>query len=286
MFYGFNVELNEMDFEDLKKYLSTSKDYRKDIYDYSYYQGFEKYKEIGNNTLDKNKELIEKDLENYINVDGTIDASTLENDWFPSVEIDIFLSHSHMDSDNAIILAGLLEEKFGLRVFIDSCVWGYADDLFKKIDNKYCKNSHPNSYSYEKRNKSTSYVHLLLNGALMKMINKSKCVMFLNTNNSLTNRNTLLEGNTSSPWIYSELLMTNILLENQDIIYHSEEVNFDLSMRFPIKLENLIEVKNDDLKNWLRNTISKKDDAISKLYQIVKKQVNVYEFENKTFRDD
>ena len=57
-------------------------------------------------------------------------------------------------------------------------------------------------------------------------------------------------------------------------------------MRFPIKLENLIEVKNDDLKNWLRNTISKKDDAISKLYQIVKKQVNVYEFENKTFRDD
>ena len=106
----------------------------------------------------------------------------------------------------------------------------------------------------------------------MKMINKSKCVMFLNTNNSLTNRNTLLEGNTSSPWIYSELLMTNILLENQDIIYHSEEVNFDLSMRFPIKLENLIEVK--------------KDDAISKLYQIVKKQVNVYEFENKTFRDD
>lgn len=271
MFYGFNIELNDKDFEDLKKELSTNKDYYEDVYDYSYHRGLKKYIEIGNNTSDKNKELIEKDLEKYVNVNGTIDATTLENDWFPSVEIDVFLSHSHIDRDNAIMLAGILKEKFDLNVFIDSCVWGYTDDLLKKIDNEYCKMPHSNSYNYEKRNKSTSYVHLLLNGALMKMINKSKCVMFLNTKNSLIGSNTLSEGNTSSPWIYSELLMTNIILENQNFICHSKEACFDLLMQFPVKLSDLIEVKNDQLKDWLKNNNLTKNDAIFKLCEIVQK---------------
>ena len=105
----------------------------------------------------------------------------------------------------------------------------------------------------------------------MKMINKSKCVMFLNTSNSLSIKDTILEDNTSSPWIYSELLMTNIILEKQKVIYHSEEAVFDASFKFPIELEKLIDTSIYDLKQWFKNTNLKKDDAILKLYQIAKK---------------
>ena len=151
MFYGFNIELNDKNFEDLKKDLTTNKAYYEDICDYSNHRGIKKFIEIGNNTLDKNKELIEKDLEKYINVDGTIDASTLENDWFPSVKIDVFLSHSHMDRDNAIILAGILKEKFDLNVFIDSCFWGYAE---------YSANRRP-LVTVEKSTKYAEQVHFI-----------------------------------------------------------------------------------------------------------------------------
>lgn len=265
MFYGFNVKLNDSDFEKLKIDLYYNN------FNSSLYRRFETTLENGNKALCDDRKSIENNLEKYIGVDGAIDANSLENDWFPNVDIDVFLSHSHKDRDKALILSELLKEKFGLNVFIDSCVWGNSDDLLKKIDDKYCKNPNSKSYNYEKRNKTTSYVHLLLNGALMKMINRSKCVMFLNTSNSLSIKNTVSGDNTSSPWIYSELLMTNIILEKQSIISHSEEAVFDASFEFPVELEKLIDTSIYDLKQWFKNTNLKKDDAILKLYQIAKK---------------
>ena len=36
-------------------------------------------------------------------------------------------------------LAGYLKHTYGIECFIDSCVWGYANDLLKEIDNRYCR---------------------------------------------------------------------------------------------------------------------------------------------------
>lgn len=49
----------------------------------------------------------------------------------------IYKAHKQRDEKNVIGFAGLLSD-VGLMPFIDSCVWGYADDLLKQIDNKYC----------------------------------------------------------------------------------------------------------------------------------------------------
>lgn len=47
-------------------------------------------------------------------------------------DIDVFISHSHADEDEAIRIA-LSMEKIGLKAFVDSCVWVHADELLKKL---------------------------------------------------------------------------------------------------------------------------------------------------------
>lgn len=157
---------------------------------------------------------ISRALYDYLSPNGKLDASKIENDWFPKINANVFLSHSHKDEDKVKALAGMLYKKYGIKSFIDSTVWGYADNLLGEIDEEYCeptKNNHGgNSYSYKKRNQSTAHVHLLLQGALAKMINDCECIIFVNTPNSLNVSDISNENLTSSPWIYSELLMANI----------------------------------------------------------------------------
>lgn len=79
-----------------------------------------------------------------------------------------------------------------------------------EIDEKYCKfqkNDGSYWYDYSKRNQSTSHVHMLLNGALAKMIADTECLIFINTPNSIAAEDSKDKAKTGSPWIYSELLM-------------------------------------------------------------------------------
>lgn len=144
---------------------------------------------------------------------GQLDAEALENDWFGSVNANVFISHSHADLGVATKLAKLLEEEFKLTPFIDSHVWGYADELLLEIDNTFCMNEGGQTYSYQLRNRSTSHVHLMLAAALTKMIDKCELVIFLNTENSILPKNFARNSSeaTGSPWIYSELNATKFL---------------------------------------------------------------------------
>ncbi|CDH90270.1 conserved hypothetical protein [Clostridium botulinum B str. Eklund 17B (NRP)] len=143
------------------------------------------YYSIGKSIYRHIQKRINEALDNYIGVDGTINGSELQSDWFPSINAHVFLSHSHKDEKLAIRLAEWLYYNFGLITFIDSYIWSYSDDLLKKIDEKYCKNKKKRIYYYDTRNISTSHVHMMLMNALMKMIDKSECVFFLNTDNSI-----------------------------------------------------------------------------------------------------
>lgn len=55
----------------------------------------------------------------------------MQSYWFPKINADIFLSHSHKDEKLIIAFAGWLKDTFNLDVFIDSCIWGYSNDLQK-----------------------------------------------------------------------------------------------------------------------------------------------------------
>lgn len=150
-------------------------------------------------------------LEAYLNEDGKLDAQALSKAWFPAIKADVFISHSHNDEAKALRLAGWLKEKFGLTAFIDSAVWNSADALLKMIDNQYCLHENGTSYDYEKRNLSTSHVHVMLTMAITEMIDRCECLFFLNTPESISAGKTIKEGNTSSPWIYAEIAISKTI---------------------------------------------------------------------------
>lgn len=192
---------------------------------------------------------------------GAIDATQLQEDWFSSVPAHIFISHSHADEKLAMAVAAALEDKLELDCFIDSCVWGNADDLLKEIDNEYCLQSSGKMYDYAKRNRSTSHVHMMLQGALVKMIDRSECVIFLNTPKSMVVKQDLtLKSRTSSPWIYSEILATRLIEKREPERTIRERVQASLEHRgmdempafhHDLDLKHLTAMSSTQLDLWL-----------------------------------
>ncbi|MBS3199157.1 hypothetical protein [Turicibacter bilis] len=167
------------------------------------------YSSYGEVIMENRRSNIRKDLEHYINQQGYIDMSKISEDWFPTVNCDVFLSHSHKDDDLVKGLVGFFHKFFNIEVFVDSYIWGYCNDLLLELDNKYCRTDN-SFFDYHKRNHSTAHVHMMLSNSLNKMINKTECIIFLETKNSLDAKN-IIENGTSSPWIYSELIATKLI---------------------------------------------------------------------------
>src|SRR5574344_66253 len=144
-----------------------------------------------------------------------LDGEALKNFVFPTGEVgtyDVFISYSHTDMDDAILLASWLEQQCGLKVFLDYYVWGSADGLLLDIDNHYCKQKNGH-YNYRRRNYSTSHVHAMLSMAIMDVINNTECCIFLNSGHSICLTNLLKSTSvkTLSPWIYEENKMMQLL---------------------------------------------------------------------------
>lgn len=149
-------------------------------------------------------------------------ADKIQEKLFPTIkDNDIFLSHAHEDEDEVIKLAIKLE-RYGLKVFVDSCVWSNVFDLLKSIDNAYCKTG-TNLYSYKKSSHTAANVYMILNTALHKMIDQSELFIFLGSETSVTIKDTidgLKQESVRSPWIYSELMFANQVrrIQRRDII--------------------------------------------------------------------
>ncbi|MCT4780659.1 MULTISPECIES: hypothetical protein [Exiguobacterium] len=214
------------------------------------------YKGAGEANFNIQKKQVQKKLDCFVLDDGSLDGSALQDDWFPEIKADIFLSHSHGDRKLIMAFAAMLEDKFGLTSFIDSCVWGYADELLKKIDDKYCKNETGDTYNYNQRNFSTSHVHMMLSSALTKMMDKAECLIFVNTPNSITTRDAV-EDKTKSPWIYNEIVISQMLRKKK--LVRSEEIKksreFEasrnkLNIVYDADLDHLTPLSTDDLLDW------------------------------------
>ncbi len=212
-------------------------------------------------------------LYKYITQDGIINGDKIQEDWFPEIKADIFISHSHDDADSALHLARLLYDRFNLVSFIDSFVWGYANDLLREIDNKYCK-TNKDLYDYNKRNYSTSHVHMMLMTALNKMIDKTECIFFLNTENSIVLND--IENSTLSPWIYGEIEITRTIQkkspeETRECIKLAEGgklyEEFGLKIRYPLNIAHLNQLDVNKFSQWYKCG-RKGPYALDELYRI------------------
>lgn len=248
---------------------------------------FQNYYQYGKKIYDENKKTIELELNKFLLPNGSLDGSKMQENWFPRVKADIFISHSHADEKLAISLAGWLYEEFGLIAFIDSCIWGYSNDLLKSIDDEYCQNSNGETYNYQKRNFSTSHVHMMLSTALTMMIDKTECIFFLNTPNSITASEVI--SRTKSPWIYSEIATTKMIRIKSLSSYRKQRVTESysvggtiekaLTVEYEVNTDHLIQITNEDFIWWKLNWPHKKPHlsdyshyALDELYNITKKQ--------------
>ncbi len=109
-------------------------------------------------------------------------------------------------------LAGYLLD-MGIEPFVDSLVWGNSASLLQNIDNKFCLDEKKEYYVYQRRNYSTSHVHMMLASALAETIDRADAVIFLNTPNSIEAKSAKNAGDdvTASPWIYHELVTTKLV---------------------------------------------------------------------------
>ncbi len=248
---------------------------------------FDQYKEFVLAEYDSQKECFRNDLIRFLGENSRLQASEIQDAWFSKVKADVFISHSHKDREIAIGLAGWLKSSFGLESFIDSCVWGNSDDLLKLVDDAYCRNKDEYlSYNYKSRNVSTSHVHMMLNTALAQMIDTCECIIFLNTPNSISLSDDVQNNISSSPWLYSEVVLTNItrisfpdrylrkILAKADSMERLDEVVEDKGPKFDYKLkfEDYTELNSRQLNDWATRCRGKNAevslDFLYKTYQI------------------
>jgi len=240
----------------------------------------EEFYHSGKRLFDKIQKSTIQQLDKYIGIDGVINGSDLEVDWFSEIDSHIFISHSHKDEKLAISLAGYLYEKHGIKCFVDSCIWGYSNDLLKQIDDKYCRNIHGNTYSYEKRNFSTSHVYMMLSIALNKMIGKCEGFFLLNSPNSIQTSGIFNE--TYSPWLYSEIITSKLIEKKtpdrllnrrtESFSKGSKEdwINEDLKVKYKVTLNHLDKLSQQDISNWGGMNSDSPENALDILYHLKK----------------
>lgn len=226
---------------------------------------------------DKEKKMTNQALDKYIQLGDNekLSGDVIQKDWFPIEGMDVFISHSHKDIEVALRMKFLLENLLGLRVFVDSAIWGNANDLLKQLDQKYCLMDSGN-YDYDKRNNTTSIVHIMLAEALTQMMNKCECVFFLNTSNSILKEGYGSQEQTSSPWIYHELLMTKFLKENKPhrLLPEERKRHFDsVEVAYNVDLSHLSTLSMDNFSKWIfdmrRLYISQNVHPLDRLYEIL-----------------
>jgi hypothetical protein len=236
----------------------------------------EEFYKKGLEVYERDKREINSVLENYITPEGAIDGTKLQENWFPKIDCDVFLSHSHKDEKIAITLSGIFKS-VGIKSFVDSCVWGCSDDLLKIIDNRHCYNATSEAYDYNLRNLTTSHVHMMLANSLFNIIDNSECVFFLNTPNSIKVNDVITK--TVSPWIYSEISITQIIRKKtpKRILTKSEtrkfstqkNINESINIEYDINLSHLPCLTAEDFIKWMKIIVDgSNENVLDILYRL------------------
>lgn len=227
---------------------------------------------------DGNKEAIRQSLSSYLRDNATLDGTMMMNDCFPQIECDVFISHAHADEKVALTFAGRLWSELGLKSFIDSGVWSNVDDLLDEFEEKfYHKDSTITDYQGG-RNFYASHVNMMLANSLTKMIDKTECLFFLNTPNSLFVQN--CDMMTLSPWIHYELTTCKyirincperhkpkILSERTDSI--PKQATYKKPVSYRLDLSSLTKVTESFIDMWINDSKDRRlnpSEALDDLY--------------------
>ena len=198
-----------------------------------------------------------------------IDGTALQREWFPEIKADVFISHSHSDTRLAIKFASWLQKNFGLKSFIDSCVWKHVDSLIKTIDDRFCKRT-DGSYDYDKKNRTNAHVYLMLTIALQQMIDKAECLFFLKTPNSLS-VNDEIAHKTQSAWLHSEVTISRLIEKKIPLRLRPALTASITNMKQPVfeynvDLNHLAKITYTHLYEWEKNY--SRGNALDILYGI------------------
>lgn len=211
------------------------------------------------------KSILEKNIVNT----KTLNADKIKGDWFPIIKSDIFISHSHKDLNIVKKLSKILSKYLKLKVFVDSEVWKYSDDLVQQIEQECYESGYP---VHDNHDKIVAHVNIMLASALTKMLNNTECVIFLNTNNSLIPDKYFPSRQTDSPWIYHELFTTSLLpihtpKRTMDQRVVNEASQFQIVHTVP--LEHLTDLSGIEFKNWTEKVKnSHVENALDVLYNL------------------
>lgn len=271
MYIGFNLQLDK----------------NADIFGGS--SNYERLQEVGKNHLNDQRASFEQMLESYV-VDDIIDGTKIQDEWFPQIEADIFISHSGKNSDVELTnaLAGWLHETFRLRCFIDANVWGYSKTLLEQMNSKLSNKRRDSDggylYDHESCNQVSQHVNMMLSIALQKMIDKVETIILLNTDNVVrVCSNTKMEK-TYSPWIYAEISCTQFVRKKPLLVYRNystiskeytgvtESVQFAIhsAISYTVSLKHLKTLSEDDLNEWKYRCDSKEYEyQMDALYDII-----------------
>jgi hypothetical protein len=226
-----------------------------DLYDI-HYEDYTKALE----ELDKKSEMITKRIASILNGDanGVIDSEALQQVCMPTKteQYDVFISHSHLSEDSAKYLAVYLYLKYGVKCFVDEFVWGSCDnDILRPIDNRWSTHgTKKGCYSYEKRNFSTSHVHVMLSMALLEMMDSCECCIFIKPEQEYSLSS--IEDYTLSPWIYEEITMFNKIkgVKPSRITRCNESfsaIDTQLKIRYKLDLSDMPELEEAHLKHYV-----------------------------------
>lgn len=233
------------------------------------------YVALYDNINPDSKNIISDKISSFVDDNKEINLTDIGENWFPEIEADVFISHSHKDEKLAIKLALWLHYCFGIKAFIDSTVWGYSKNLLHKIINnkKYGYILRQNTYRLYETLNINSHIDMLLSMALTKMIDKCECLIFLNTPNSISRENTM--EITYSPWIYHEIGVSKVIKKNipnrlQLKIKQHSFSNEELIPYFQINTSHLFELSEYILNLWKNNSESRGTKELDYLYEICK----------------
>lgn len=184
-----------------------------------------------------------KSIQKYVLDGGDLDGKLLQQCAYPEVEADIFISHSHFDVSHNIIgpLAVWLEQGRQHKVFVDSWVWRNKSNLMSLVTN-----GHTNISECTKE-RLWEHIHCMLIKSLASMIDKCPIFLFVDTRNAMPR-----DGQTYSPWIYSELELSSLLLKHQRSQLDSglEKLSENFSIRHTPEISHLKRIDLNCLNQW------------------------------------
>ncbi|MFN8306947.1 MAG: hypothetical protein U0T79_09250 [Ferruginibacter sp.] len=224
------------------------------------------YKGYANNFVNKFQQIID--------TDKSIDGTGIQKAWFPNVKADIFISHSHKDTQLALQLAGWLKDSLNVNSFVDSVVWQNGDELIKHLSGKMYGKA-IDLVTSSQRDIVSGHAHMMLASAITSMMDNCESTFFLNTPSSLK----LTDGNTTtrSPWLYYEIGQSQFIrkrvpprfqVSRERFFALSESIEKAMDLEYQVTLSHFAEINASTLRSWWRRYQQVGGNSMDALYDL------------------